>query len=98
MMYLIFKHRMTLGDYMALFIYSFFIFGPLQELGNVVNTYREAEVSLQSFDEILAMKPEPRPENPVPISELDTLEFRDVGFKAPQTASATWRCRRSRSL
>jgi ATP-binding cassette subfamily B protein len=86
MMYLIFKHRMTLGDYMALFIYSFFVFGPLQELGNVVNTYREAEVSLQSFDAILAMKPEPRPENPVPVSTLDTLEFRDVGFKH-QTAS-----------
>jgi ATP-binding cassette subfamily B protein len=81
MMYLIFKGKMSLGDYMAMFIYSFFIFGPLQELGNVVNTYREAEVSLQNFDEILAMKPEPRPANPVPITHLDTLEFRDTGFQ-----------------
>jgi ATP-binding cassette subfamily B protein len=81
MMYLIFRHRLTIGDYMALFIYSFFIFGPLQELGNVVNTYREAEVSLQNFEAILAMKPEPRPDNPIPVSELDTLEFRDVGFQ-----------------
>lgn len=87
MMYLIFAHKMTLGDYMAMFIYSFFIFGPLQELGNVVNTYREAEVSLQNFESILAMKPEPRPAHPVHVSELDTLEFRDVGFKH-QTASA----------
>jgi ATP-binding cassette subfamily B protein len=81
MMYLIFKGKMTLGDYMAMFIYSFFIFGPLQELGNVVNTYREAEVSLQHFDEILAMKPEPRPANPVPVTQLETLEFRDAGFQ-----------------
>ncbi|HVV45865.1 MAG TPA: ABC transporter ATP-binding protein [Bryobacteraceae bacterium] len=81
MMFLIFKGKMTLGDYMAMFIYSFFIFGPLQELGNVVNTYREAEVSLQNFDEILAMKPEPRPANPVPVTQLDTLEFRDAGFQ-----------------
>ncbi|HVW09383.1 MAG TPA: ABC transporter ATP-binding protein [Bryobacteraceae bacterium] len=81
MMYLIFKGKMTLGDYMAMFIYSFFIFGPLQELGNVVNTYREAEVSLQNFDEILAMKPEPRPANPLPVTHLDTLEFRDAGFQ-----------------
>ena len=81
MMYLIFAHRLTVGDYMALFIYSFFIFGPLQELGNVVNTYREAEVSLQKFEAILAMKPEPRPANPAPVRELDTLEFRDVGFQ-----------------
>jgi ATP-binding cassette subfamily B protein len=86
MMYLIFKGKMTLGDYMAMFIYSFFIFGPLQELGNVVNTYREAEVSLQNFDEILAMKPEPRPLNPVPITQLETLEFRDAAFQH-QTAS-----------
>src|ERR1700733_6232511 len=81
LMYLIFVHRLTLGDYMALWIYSFFIFGPLQELGNVVNTYREAEVSLQKFEAILAMKPEPRPANAVSISELDTLEFRNVGFQ-----------------
>jgi ATP-binding cassette subfamily B protein len=81
MMFLIFKGKMTLGDYMAMFIYSFFIFGPLQELGNVVNTYREAEVSLQNFDEILAMKPEPRPASPMPVTQLDTLEFRDAGFQ-----------------
>jgi ATP-binding cassette subfamily B protein len=81
LMYLIFAHKLTLGDYMALWIYSFFIFGPLQELGNVVNTYREAEVSLQKFEAILAMKPEPRPANPISVSELDTLEFRDVGFQ-----------------
>src|SRR3954463_5715724 len=86
MMYLIFTDRLTIGQYMALFIYSFFIFGPLQELGNVVNTYRETEVSLQIFEEILAMKPEPRPANPIHVSELDKLEFRDVGFKH-QTAS-----------
>jgi ATP-binding cassette subfamily B protein len=81
MIYLIFRGKMTLGDYMAMFIYSFFIFGPLQELGNVVNTYREAEVSLQHFDEILAMKPEPRPANPVPVTQLETLEFRGAGFQ-----------------
>ncbi len=86
MMYLVYSHRMTLGDYMALFIYSFFIFGPLQELGNVVNTYRETEVSLQNFDAILSMKPEPRPDHPIPIDNLNTLEFRDVGFQH-QTAT-----------
>ena len=81
LMYLIFAHKLTLGDYMALWIYSFFIFGPLQELGNVVNSYREAEVSLLKFEDILAMQPEPRPANPLPVRELDTLEFRDVGFQ-----------------
>lgn len=86
MLYLIFTQRITVGQFFSLFIYSFFIFGPLQELGNVVNTYRETEVSLQNFETILAMKPEPRPDHPVPVSELDTLEFRDVGFQH-QTAN-----------
>ena len=87
MLYLIFTQRISVGQFFSLFIYSFFIFGPLQELGNVVNTYRETEVSLINFEEILAMKPEPRPDNPVTISTLETLEFDDVGFQH-QTANS----------
>src|ERR1051326_7409615 len=34
MMYLIFTKAITVGQFFTLFIYSFFIFGPLQELGN----------------------------------------------------------------
>ena len=33
MLYLIFTQRITVGQFFSLFIYSFFIFGPLQELG-----------------------------------------------------------------
>ncbi len=47
----------------------------------MVNTYRETEVSLQNFEKILAMKPEPRPEHPVPVTPLETLAFDDVGFQ-----------------
>jgi ATP-binding cassette subfamily B protein len=81
MLYLIFTQRITVGQFFSLFIYSFFIFGPLQELGNVVNTYRETEVSLQNFETILAMAPEPRPENPVAIDRLETLVFENVSFQ-----------------
>src|SRR3954447_12079732 len=81
MLYLIFTQRISVGQFFSLFIYSFFIFGPLQELGNVVNTYRETEVSLQNFETILAMPPEPRPQRPVPIDRLETLAFDNVGFQ-----------------
>src|SRR3954465_1037289 len=81
MLYLIFTQRITVGQFFSLFIYSFFIFGQLQELGNVVNTYRETEVSLQNFEKILEMAPEPRPEHPVPLKQLETLSFREVGFQ-----------------
>lgn len=81
MLYLIFTQRITVGQFFSLFIYSFFIFGPLQELGNVVNTYRETEVSLQNFETILALPPEPRPDQPIPINQLESLAFDNVGFQ-----------------
>jgi ATP-binding cassette, subfamily B, bacterial len=81
MLYLIFTQRITVGQFFSLFIYSFFIFGPLQELGNVVNTYRETEASLENFETILAFQPEPRPEHPVSIGPLETLAFDRVQFQ-----------------
>jgi len=81
MLYLIFTQRITVGQFFSLFIYSFFIFGPLQELGNVINVYRETEVSLQNFQAILDLPPEPRPEHPVAVKSLETLRFDNVSFQ-----------------
>jgi ATP-binding cassette subfamily B protein len=81
MLYLIFTQRITVGQFFSLFLYSFFIFGPLQELGNVVNTWRETEASLENFETILALEPEPRPEHPVSIGALETLRFEGVVFR-----------------
>ncbi len=86
MLYLIFTQKITVGQFFSLLIYSFFIFGPLQELGNIINTYRETEVSLENFRLILAIPKDPKPANPVPVDSLDTLEFRDVSFQH-QTAT-----------
>jgi ATP-binding cassette, subfamily B, bacterial len=87
MLYLIFTRRITVGQFFSLFIYSFFIFGPLQELGNAINVYRETEVSLQNFEAILSLPPDPRPEHPVALESLESLEFDDVSFQH-QSASA----------
>jgi len=81
MWYLIFAQQITIGQVFSLWIYSFFIFGPLQELGNIINIYREAEVSLKNFEDILNTPKEPRPPNPVSISNLQTLTFENVSFK-----------------
>jgi ATP-binding cassette subfamily B protein len=87
MLYLIFAQQITVGQFFSLFIYSFFIFGPLQELGTVINTYRETEASLENFQSILAIPPEKKPANPVPLGKLDSLAFEDVSF-THQTAAA----------
>ncbi len=81
MMYLIFSRVITAGEFFSLYIYSFFIFGPLQELGNIINVYRETEVSLNNFKDIIETPLEKKPDNPVHIGKIDTFEFKDVTFK-----------------
>src|SRR5215213_744725 len=87
MLYLIFDKQISVGQFFSLLIYSFFIFGPLQELGNVINTYRETEASLANFDAIFQIPIDPKPANPVALSDLRTLAFEDVSF-THQTAAA----------
>ena len=71
MLYLIFARSITVGQFFALWIYSFFIFGPLQELGSVIDVYRETEVSLANFQTLLDAPREPRPANPVDGGRAD---------------------------
>ncbi len=80
MLYLIYSRDITVGQFFALWIYSFFIFGPLQELGNVITTYREAEVSLGRFKKLMELPGEPAPAHPVPPFTLDRLQFEKVSF------------------
>jgi len=87
MLYLIYAQQITVGQFFSLMIYSFFIFGPLQEMGNVINIYRETEASLANFEAILAMPLAPRPTAPVRVGALHTLAFDKVGFKH-QSATA----------
>src|SRR5204863_7876619 len=81
MLYLIYTRAITVGQFFSLFIYSFFIFGPLQELGNIINIYRETEASLNVYQEILAIPAEPRPAKPAPLDALRRLEFDHVTFQ-----------------
>ncbi len=87
MLYLIYAQQITVGQFFSLFIYSFFIFGPLQELGNVINTYRETEASLANYEAILSLPREARPLQPVQLGPLTELAFDSVGFQH-QTASS----------
>ena len=87
MLFLIFRQEITVGQFFALLIYSFFIFGPLQELGNVINIYRETETSLANFKTILDTPVDRKPAQPVAVHDLRVLEFRQVTF-THQAASA----------
>lgn len=81
MLYLIFAQKITVGQFFSLLIYSFFIFGPLQELGNIINTFRETEVSLQNFRDILNTPKDPKPVSPKAVENIDSLTFKNVSFQ-----------------
>jgi len=81
MLYLIFTQHITVGEFFSLFIYSFFIFGPLQSLGDIINIYREAEVSLNNFNELISKPVESKPDKPVKLGEINRIEFQAVKFR-----------------
>jgi ATP-binding cassette subfamily B protein len=78
---LIFKNTISPGQYFSFLFYSFFLFNPLQELGNVILSWREAEVSLGNFKGILSTPIDIKPEKPVLLENVNTLTFSDVTFK-----------------
>ncbi len=81
LMWLIFRNEMDAGQLVTMQIFSFFVFGPLQEIGNILLSYREAEASLQNFDNLMKKAPESAPTLPQPLGPIESLSFNEVGFK-----------------
>jgi ATP-binding cassette subfamily B protein len=67
-------------------IFSFFIFGPLQEIGNILLSYREAEASLNNYHNLMEKAHEATPVNPKKLGSINELAFQHVGFRH-QTAA-----------
>jgi ATP-binding cassette subfamily B protein len=86
LMWLIFRDKMDAGQLVTMQIFSFFVFGPLQEIGNILLSYREAEASLNNFNNLMLKKPEAVPANPIHLGDVKNLQFKNVSFKH-QTAS-----------
>ncbi|MET4138728.1 ATP-binding cassette subfamily B protein [Pedobacter sp. UYP1] len=78
---LIFENTISAGQYFSFLFYSFFLFGPLQELGNVILSWREAEVSLGNFKKILSTPIDQKPLNPKVLNKIESLEFSGLNFR-----------------
>jgi len=81
LMALIFRHKMDAGQLVTMQIFSFFIFGPLQDIGNIILSYREAEASLNNFHELMLKTPETEPAHPSPLGSIKELAFKSVAFQ-----------------
>jgi ATP-binding cassette subfamily B protein len=86
LMWLIFKEILTVGQLISLQFYSFFIFGPLQEIGSIILSYRETEASLNNFDALMKKPIDQTPSNPTAVGDIQHLAFHQVGFQH-QTAN-----------
>lgn len=80
MMWLIFEEAITFGQFFSLYIYLFFIFGPLAELGTISNAYQETKASMEKLQEILDTKSQDKPKNPIKIGEIDSIKFDNIKF------------------
>lgn len=81
LLYFVFKGHLTLGQMITMQFYSFFIFGPLQELGNIILAYREAQASLSNFDALMNKPVEAKPASPIALGEIHSLQFDQVSFQ-----------------
>jgi ATP-binding cassette, subfamily B, bacterial len=81
LLYMLFHNVLTLGQLMALQFYSFFVFGPLQEIGTVIISYRETEASLANFEKIINTPLEKKPEQPQQLRTIEKLRFDNVSFR-----------------
>ena len=81
LLWLIFSETLTTGELIATQFILNNVFGPLQDLGRIILNYREAQASMQLFDELMQKPVEKRPEDPVEMGQLENLRFEDVVFK-----------------
>ncbi|MGB8190587.1 MAG: ABC transporter ATP-binding protein, partial [Chitinophagaceae bacterium] len=81
LLWLIFRDVLTTGELISMQFISTTIFGPLQDIGNIILSYREAEASLNNFEHLMQKPLEQRPENPVDLNGLDSLHFENVVFR-----------------
>ncbi|OMP81159.1 ABC transporter ATP-binding protein [[Flexibacter] sp. ATCC 35208] len=81
LLWLIFHKVLSTGELIAMQFISATIFGPLQELGNIILFYREAEGSLLLFDQLMQKPVEDKPDTPVSLGPLENIRFDHIVFR-----------------
>ncbi len=81
LLWLIFRKVLTTGELIAMQFISTAIFGPLQDLGNIILNYREVESSISNFDKLMQLPIERKPDNPIETGDLENIRFDEVIFK-----------------
>ena len=81
LLWLIFRNILTPGELISMQFISTGIIVPLQDLGSIILSYREAETALQLFNELMQKQPEFSPEDPVEVGPIKKLHFKNIVFR-----------------
>lgn len=76
----VFGGIIKVGDLITLMFFSFFIFNPLQELGNMIAVYNETKVSMDNFAKLISSPSEEVPESPSKLGEIKDVHYENVSF------------------
>ncbi len=87
LLWLIFRKVLTTGELIAMQFISTSIFGPLQDFGNIILSFREVEASIGNFDHLMSLPIERKPENHIDFGKLEHITFQNVVFRH-KTASS----------
>ena len=79
--YFLFGGKIIVGDLLTMVFFTFFIFGPLQELGNFIIALNETKVSMENFKTLLSAPKEFRPKSPKHVGAIQSLLFTNVSFQ-----------------
>lgn len=85
MLWFIFHGTISLGQFFTLLFYSFFLFNPLGEFGNVASQYQEAKGSMEALQKVLDIPPAKKPEHPSPLPPITSITLEGVGFSYTQS-------------
>ncbi|MAQ77149.1 ABC transporter ATP-binding protein [Candidatus Campbellbacteria bacterium] len=81
-MLLIYQGDITLGQFLALWFYGFFVFGPLGQFAELVRSYQETKASVGEVHKILNMQPEQKNQKEKELLQnVKKIIFENLSFK-----------------
>lgn len=91
LLYLVSLRQITMGQFFSLFLYLYMLLNPIQEMGEMLNLYRETEGTLEGV-RFLLEKPGAEPVRISPGTDTEPIEgiaFHRVCFRYPGSEKPT---------
>ena len=85
---LVFQNQITLGDLVSFNVYLGMLIWPMFAVGELINVLQRGNASVDRVNEILRYKADVKsPPNPIKVSNLSEIHFKNVKFSYPFTKS-----------